>query len=95
MASDMARRTRTSLKGARSVRIEMCVITLLANSTLCSPGRFCRSVSLIWTQSVRLMVPGNSQPRWYFPLRKAAIREALSSSTTSSTRSMWGSPATK
>src|SRR5262249_13241803 len=29
MASDMARRTRTSLKGARSVRIEMCVITLL------------------------------------------------------------------
>src|SRR5262245_37877629 len=27
------------------------------------------------------MVPGNSQPRSYLPARKAAVREALSSST--------------
>ncbi len=47
------------------------------------------------TQSVRLMVPGNSQPRSYRPERNAAMREALSSSTISSTRSMYGRPATK
>ena len=40
------------------------------------------------TQSTRLMMPMNSQPMSYLPERKAAMREALSSSTTSSTRSM-------
>jgi len=50
---------------------------------------------LIWTQSLRGIVPWISQPRSYLPARKEAMREALSSSTVISTRSTWGSPATK
>jgi hypothetical protein len=88
MAIDIAYRTRMSLNGFWSVRIEMWLMTGEGNSTVCSFGRFCLSVSLICTQSVRLIVPGNSQPRSYLPLRKAAVREALSSSTVASTRSM-------
>ena len=68
MASDMAWRTRTSLNGALSVRIEMWLIDVgreLQPSG--GSGRFCLSVSLICTQSVRLIVPGNSQPRSYLP----------------------------
>ena len=70
-------------------------MTFAGNSTVRRAGRRCLSVSLIWTQSVRLMVAGYSQPRSYLPARKAAMREALSSSTVSSTRSMCGSPGTK
>ena len=58
-------------------------------------GRRFFSGSAICTQSVRLIVPGNSQPRSYLPPRNAAMREALSSSTNISTRSMYGRPATK
>ena len=88
MASEIAWRTRTSLNGFWSVRIEMWLMTLDGNSTVLRFGRFCLSVSLICTQSVRLIVPGNSQPRSYLPLRNAAMREALSSSTVTSIRSM-------
>ena len=89
MASEMAWRTRTSLNGFWSVRIEMWLMTVATGySSVWSFGRFCLSVSLICTQSVRLIVPGNSQPRSYLPLRNAAMREALSSSTVTSTRSM-------
>ena len=95
MASDIAWRTRTSLNGLPSVRIERWLITAEGYSTLFRLGRFCLSVSLICTQSVRLIVPGNSQPRSYLPLRKAAMREALSSSTVISMRSMYGRPARK
>ncbi len=67
MAMDIARRTRTSLKGALSVRIEMWLITGVVNSSVWSRGRFCLSTSLICTQSTRLMMPMNSQPRSYLP----------------------------
>jgi hypothetical protein len=70
------------------VRIEMWLMTLDGNSSVLRFGRFCLSESLICTQSVRLIVPGNSQPRSYLPLRNAAMREALSSSTDISMRSM-------
>ena len=95
MASDMAWRTRTSLNGFWSVRIEMWLITLAGNSAVWRLGRVLLSLSLICTQSVRLMMPGFSQPRSYLPLRNAAMREALSSSTVTSTRSMYGWPGTK
>src|SRR5206468_62770 len=75
IASETACRTRTSLNGSWSVRIEMWVSTLLGNSAVRRFGRFCLSVSLICTQSVRLMLPGNSHPRSYLPARKAAMRE--------------------
>ena len=87
-ARDMARRTRTSLNGGLSVRMEMWVMTAFGYSTVWSRGRFCFSVSLIWTQSTRLMTPWYSQPRSYLPAMNAAMREALSSSTETSTLSM-------
>ena len=67
MAMDMARRTRTSLKGGLSVRIEMWFITGVGTRRVWSRGRFCLSTSLICTQSTRLMMPMNSQPRSYLP----------------------------
>ena len=73
----------------------MWFMTLDGNSAVLRFGRVLLSVSLICTQSVRLIWPGNSQPRSYLPARKAAMREALSSSTVISTRSMWGRPGTK
>jgi hypothetical protein len=88
MAMDMAWRTRTSLNGALSVRMKMLVRTLAGNSAVCRLGRRRFRVSLICTQSVRLIVPGFSQPMSYLPPRNAAIREALSSSTKISTLSM-------
>jgi hypothetical protein len=92
MACEMAWRTRTSLKGFWSVRMEMCDMTLAGNSAVWIRGRFCLTVSLICTQSVRLIEPGNSQPMSYLPARNEAMREALSSSTKTSRRSMCGSP---
>ena len=62
-ASDTAWRTRTSLHGFWSVRIERSFTTFDVNSAVRSDGRVWRSRSLIATQSVRLIVPGNSQPR--------------------------------
>src|SRR5882724_4458077 len=55
----------------------MCVSTLLANSAVRSWGRARFSVSLIWIQSVRLIVPGNSQPRSYFPAMNAGKLDAV------------------
>ena len=95
MASEMACRTRTSLNGGLSVRMSMVFITLEGYSTVFRSGRRFFSGSAICTQSVRLIVPGNSQPRSYLPPRNAAMREALSSSTNISTRSIYGRPATK
>ena len=66
----------------------MWLIWFDANSRLWSFGRRCFSVSLICTQSTRLIVPDASQPRSYLPAMKAAMREALSSSTVTSTLSI-------
>ena len=95
IAIDIARRTRTSLKGALSFRKYRWLMTFDGNSRVWRLGRFCFRLSLICTQSTRSMAPGNSVPRSYLPARKAAIREALSSSTKASIFSMWGRPATK
>ena len=88
MAREMACRTRTSLNGGLSARMKMSFMTLDGNSAVWRPGGRFLSGSAICTQSVRLIVPGNSQPRSYLPPRNAAMREALSSSTSISTRSM-------
>jgi len=66
----------------------MWLIWFAAYSIVCRRGRFCFITSFSCTQSVRLMVPGFSQPMSYLPEMKAAMREALSSSTVTSTRSM-------
>lgn len=70
----------------------MCDITFAGNSSVFRLGRVFLRLSLIWTQSVRLIWPGNSQPMSYLPDMNDAMREALSSSTAISTRSMYGSP---
>jgi hypothetical protein len=95
IAMDTAWRTRTSLNGGLSARSAKSFTTLDVNSIVRRFGRRFFSVSTICTQSDRLMAPGNSQPRSYFPARNAAVREALSSSTTISTRSMYGRPGMK
>src|SRR5262249_50589471 len=73
IAMDMARRTRTSLKGALSVRMARLFTTLAGNSAVWRLGRRRLKLSLICTQSTRLMVPEASQPRSYLPPRNAAI----------------------
>ncbi len=50
-------------------------------------GRFCATALLICAHSVRKISPP-SKPMSYLPDRNAAIREALSSSTGASIRSM-------
>ena len=60
---------------------------LVTTSAVRRFGRFCFSASLICTHSVRKMSPP-SKPTSYFAARNPAIRDALSSSTICSTRSM-------
>ena len=69
----------------------MWLITLDGNSRVVRFGRAFFTTS----QSTRSIVPGNSEPRSYLPVMNAAMREALSSSTKASIRSMLGRPWTK